>query len=331
MRSALGWALLPPAALSAALSAAGAQEGARDPCAPLAWDALGAARSALEDIRAMDDRGSPEYLALNDIWMRLVRTELLRRDVDASLVPAPSGALNLALHADPRSANPAARLYGRLAARLGAGSVTVSVIETGPSDGLPNAFAHPTGPRVEIGPWAALRMLEGRKSAEALHEFRHLMFQRRRGRGVRSVLDLELRARDGAPPGTPFPHLSYEEIHNYASEAAFWAGRLGEPGDHPPGGTAEEELDDTLLHLGGLAREAERLLDGSPAAPGDARLLAEARDLASGVRERAAAARRAPVGDGGKRRAVRELRRLVHGADRRTMTGPGGLPTGTLP
>ena len=395
----------------ACLRGAGARAEGPDPCAGAARDALalGEARAMLAGLRAMGDgrggrggRGSPDHLALNNAWMRFLKAGLQQQGVASSLVlaegrgdgpPPPAGALNLVLRPDPGSENPAARRYARLATRLGAGSVTVSVVETGPP--RPEAFFRPDDLRVEIGPQAALRMLEGRRSVEELQVFRRLMFERRRRRGVRSVFDLGLHIWETTPPSL-FGHrpgearsrlrpssFRFERLYHLASNAALLAGRLDRI-DPDRLERAAEHLDETLGSLGSIARNVQRVLEGvlehfdetrhrGPWSPGRAfvilppsrgedpsssweadllvpvrlvspvgdetrksalrRVVAEALGLASGMRERAAAARSVPFSFGGKRRAARELLLFAREADRRTMTGPregaGGTAGGT--
>ena len=400
-RSAVPWALL----LSlASPPAAAADGGGPDPCARLAWGTLAQARSVLWDIRTVGSLGSIDYLDHNNSWMEYTKNTLREQGVGASLVnaggwrdrPPLRKARNLVIHADPRSANPAERLYGRLAMRLGAKSVTASIVETVPFND--EAFFRPNKLRVEIGSWAALDMLEGRKNHFALHEFRHLMFERRRRRGVHSVFDLAFETSKTAPfdlygdaieswivplhsvKTIPFDlygnkigdvpprkdrlYVRYEELYNYASDVAFLAGRL-ESLDPDRLAPAAEHLDHSLLTLENLAVGTRLVLDdllenfddayrsrrsrwlqrlrvlttpwgGKLTVPTrlatpigretrrDAlrRVLAEARDLSSDIRELAAAARALPIEAEGKLRTVRELRRLVRRADRRTMVKP---------
>ena len=304
-----------------------------------------------------------------------MKKELQRQGVGTSIIRSDflEHILVLIIHADPWSANPAARLYGRLATRFGSQTVTASAAETLLTER--GAFFKHEKLRVEIGPWAALDMLEGRKNHLALHEFRHLMFEQRRRRGVHSIFDLvfqtpktaDLDLHGDKSESDPLKayslRMAYEELYTYASDVDFLAKRLGTSDLDQPA-PATDILNERLLMLERLAHSIQRGLDdilerfdeayrqrrwddrsllvlstargeeltvpsGLLALVGKKnrkhalrRVLAEARDLSSDIRRRAAAARALPIEAEGKLRTVRELRRMVHRADRRTMVGP---------
>ena len=268
-RTAVPWVLLLLVALPPA-DTQGAQKGSQDPCVPLTSITLGprTARYALKHIQAINDIYSSEFLILNNSWMKLMENEFRKKGIDTSLVQSESWWVShLGIAADPKSPNPAARLYGRLAARLGARTVTASIISTVSSQG----FFFPADLRVDIGPWATLDMLEGKKHHIALHEFRHLMFDHRRRRGIHSVFDLEFKVSgkprldaNGNSIGEDFyesypSHIPLEEIYISASDALFLARHLRTSELVLRGSTANE-LDQVLLSIENVAQDTEAIL-----------------------------------------------------------------------